>query len=207
MPTPTRCASWSRASAQNAVLHGLRRLANEGTRLSSHALRLIQTLMSSSGRLHAESRQPPNPLEAQRIAAELQTLFQDEDIDRFNPEDHQALLENAAALDPASLHTLTNDPAELGDRALSMTPAALERTLGDTLLELLGAHEERPLDAPLQQLRRLVLDAIQAGQLERANLADRGRARAGGRRPAAAGDAARAQPTSWPSWSGGNRSC
>jgi HEAT repeat protein len=152
----------------NAVLHGLRRLANEGTRLSSHALRLIQTLMSSSGRLHAETRQPPNPLEAQRIAAELQTLFQDEDIDRFNPEDHQALLENAAALDPASLHTQTNDVAELGDRALSMTPAALERTLGDTLLELLGAHEERPLDAPLQQLRRLVLDAIQAGQLERA---------------------------------------
>jgi hypothetical protein len=152
----------------NAVLHGLRRLANEGARLSSHALRLIQTLMTSSGRLHAEGRQPPNPLEAQRIAAELQTLFQDEDIDRFNPEDHQALLENTAALDPASLHTPVVDPKGLGDRALSLTPTALEQTLGATVLELLGVREERPLDGPLQQLRRLLLEAIQAGQLERA---------------------------------------
>lgn len=152
----------------SAVLKGLRQLSTEGLRLSSHALRLVQTLMTSSARLRSEGEQPMGALEAQQVASELAMLFQDEDVDRFNPEDHQALLESAAALDPASLKTPAVDAKALGDRADSLSVAALERSLAGTLFELLGAHEEKPAEGPLAQLRRLLIDAIQSGQLERA---------------------------------------
>jgi hypothetical protein len=151
----------------NAVLKGLRRLATEGGRLSSHALRLVQTLITSSAQAQRDG-QPAQPKDARQIATELQTLFQDEDIDRFNPEDHQSLLECAAALDPASLRTPQLDAGELGERRESLTTAALERALGATVFELLGAREQGSLDGPLQQLRRMLLEAIQGGQFEQA---------------------------------------
>ena len=151
----------------DAVLKGLRRLSGEGLHLSSHALRLVQTLMAASQGARREAEHPGSP-EAQKIVAELVTLFQDEDVDRFNPDDHQALLESSAALDPSDLKAPTTAAADLGDRADSLTEPALEQALTSTLFELLANRQESAAEAPLVQVRRLFLEAIRAGQLERA---------------------------------------
>lgn len=152
----------------DAVLKGLRRLSSEGLHLSSHALRLVQTLMAASQDARRDGERGESPAEARQIVAELVTLFQDEDVDRFNPEDHQALLESASALDPASLAVPNAGASDLGERADSLTEPALEQALTAALFELLANREENPAEPALLQLRRLFQGAIRAGQLERA---------------------------------------
>jgi hypothetical protein len=152
----------------DAALKALRQLAQGGMRLSPHAMRLLHTLMAAAQRARRErdASRASSSEETRAVVAELMTLFQDEDVDRFNPEDHEALLDSAA-IDPQDLKD-SRAAGELGERADSLTETALEHTLLLTLIELAGAREALPLDAPLERLQALFRDALSAGQFTRA---------------------------------------
>src|SRR5258708_3488070 len=79
------------------VLRGLRRLAQEQGQLSSHALRMAQALAEAHEDLPPTEGLPEPPADFAAMAA----LFREEDGDRYNPEDHRALLAQKPTLDPA----------------------------------------------------------------------------------------------------------
>ena len=68
----------------------MRQLAAEGVSLSRHAQRLVELLAST--RPTSDADETPSPRDLESLRTELLTLFRDEDIDRYNPEDHLALL-------------------------------------------------------------------------------------------------------------------
>src|SRR5262249_52585314 len=74
------------------VLRVLRQLAAEGVPLSRHAQRLVELLASTRA---ASEEAPPAGPDLEGLRSELITLFREEDIDRYNPEDHLALLARA----------------------------------------------------------------------------------------------------------------
>ena len=88
------------------VLQSLRRLNAEGMRLSSHALRMIQTLAAARDQLTS----PDRFASVSADIAEVSALFADEDVDRFNPEDHRALLAQVAAVDLMTVSAFPSRP-------------------------------------------------------------------------------------------------
>lgn len=119
----------------DAVLRCLRRLSAEGSRLSSHALRLAQALAPPP---KPQASEEAAPEELASLVSQVRTLYREEDIDRLNPEDQSALfdrvlveLEEFAQHEPVPV-------AELGDRLDSLTDDALAERLAFTLVELLG---------------------------------------------------------------------
>src|SRR5204863_4162193 len=84
-----------------------------------------------------------------------------EDIDRFNPPDHQALLDQVS-IDIPALASPGRSIAELGDRVDSVTEDVLNRQLARTLLALLATPDARgdpePALARLESLFRGFLD-------------------------------------------------
>jgi hypothetical protein len=88
----------------DTVLQALQRIKNE-VPLSSHALRLMHALSAAAPSPRLRQVQPPDPA----LLAELSVLFREDDIDRYNPEEHQSLLE-AAAIDVPVLVT-AGDPS------------------------------------------------------------------------------------------------
>src|SRR5690349_20173405 len=80
------------------VLRGLRRLAQEQGQLSGHALRVAQALAETQESA-PEVSGPPEPPDFAAMAA----LFREEDVDRFNPEDHRALLAQQPTVDLAAI--------------------------------------------------------------------------------------------------------
>jgi hypothetical protein len=156
------------AVSADEVLVALRRLSAEGMKLSSHALRLVQTLAAAASRAIAERSASGNKDTAE-LAAELGSLFRDEDIDRYNPEDHDALIDQAAAVDLTTLGPIEQaDLPDLGDRAASLTDAALERTLLATLLDLLGGADAAALPDIHARLEDQFVRALSAGRFDRA---------------------------------------
>jgi HEAT repeat protein len=149
-------------AAPDAVLRALRGVQDE-TGLSSHALRLLQSLSASAA--------PPSagdPGLGERQAAlltEMTQFFRDDDIDRYNPDDHKALLENVTVGLPNGVgETASADP---GDRLESLGDDGMTETLALTTVELLGAYGPRegfePLFARLQYLFRAF---VTTGRLE-----------------------------------------
>jgi hypothetical protein len=141
------------------VLQALRRLSLEGVRLSPHALGLLQALAAVVARARAERSGGPRDTDA--IVAELAALFREEDIDRWNPDDHQALLEQAATVDFAALHP---GPVglDLGDHAVSLEDAGIQERLAATLLEMIGNGATSP--EVLLRLEGAFGDALDAGR-------------------------------------------
>jgi hypothetical protein len=136
------------------VLDALQLLA--GTQnISQHAITLLRSLIQTK-----QKKQPTAV--APDLAEDLITLFGDEDIDRFNPPDHQALLEQISIEVPL-IPTVHHSTAELGGRVDSVTEDVLNRQLARTLLDLLASQaagsDPEPVLERLEALFRGFLDA------------------------------------------------
>jgi hypothetical protein len=118
--------------SRDYVLDALRHL--DQSHFASHAMLLLRTLTSTV----PESTAPAPP------AADLNLLriFSDDDIDRFNPPDHQALLESVTVnLPTLSGKMLTVE--RLGDSVETVADAELDRVLCETLFALAETHGDR----------------------------------------------------------------
>lgn len=114
------------------VLEALRYLGT-ASNLSSHAVRLLESLMPLELTREQEEIQPTS-------VSDLVQLFGEEDIDRFNPEDHRQLLD-AVSVDVPQISSRVSPLSELGDRVDTVTDEAAQRALGRTLLELLEHYQ------------------------------------------------------------------
>ncbi len=135
-------AELAQAVSPDEMLQALRRLNAGGGRLSSHALRMVQTLAAAAGRERAE-RTALGKLDTDALALELSMIFKEEDIDRYNPEDHQALVEQAAAVDLAGFAYLPEEPLALEGRGDTITDLALSNRLVETLLDFVAGEGDR----------------------------------------------------------------
>jgi hypothetical protein len=136
------------------VLNALQLLAGTQS-ISQHAVTLLRSL------IQAKQKTEPTAV-APDVAEELVTLFGDDDIDRFNPPDHQALLEQVS-IDVPPLAAPRHSIAELGVRVDSVAEDVLNRNLVRTLLDMLAAsgasQDPEPALARIEALFRAFLDA------------------------------------------------
>lgn len=167
-------------SAPDAVLRALRGIKDQMP-LSSHALRLLQTLSASAA--------PPEPAggdDAQQAAllSEMTAFFRHDDIDRYNPDDHKALLENASLGLPPGTGTGEDVAADPGDRVESLGDEATTEALALTTLEMLATHGPRNGFEPLLGRAQVLFRSfVTSGRLEPAAIvAERLQALAGDRR-------------------------
>lgn len=135
------------------IINALQLLA--GTQdISQHAITLLRSLIQT------KQKKPPSAV-GPEILDELITLFGDEDIDRFNPPDHQALLDQMS-IEMPTLTSQRHSIAELGKRVDSVTDDVLNRQLARTLLELLAtqgaASDPEPALERLESLFRAFLE-------------------------------------------------
>jgi len=151
----------------NELLRAMRQLSASGVKLSPHALKLIHTL-SSDARRKAE-QEPGVEAGTRALVEQLSSLFEEEDIDRYNPEDHQELLDQATAVDMTSVWPApAEDPAALGAAAETLTEDAIAAATTRTLLDLVAAGDAATVAAPLARLQTLFGDALATGQMQRA---------------------------------------
>jgi HEAT repeat protein len=152
------------ALAPNAVLQILHHIASEGEALSSHALRVLRALEGTI----RKSSETFSDVDRETLVAEMSSLFRAEDIDRFNPEDHEALLERVSLEIPERVPNLETPP-ELGDRLATVTDDEVAEHLTQTVLELL--RKRGPLEgfeALLVHLETLFRVHVAHGRLEEA---------------------------------------
>lgn len=149
------------------LLRALRQLSASGVKLSSHALKLIHSL-SAEGRRRSE-QDPGADAATRRIVDELTALFHDEDIDRYNPDDHQTLLEQAAAVDLTSVWpAASEDPTALGASAQTLTEGAIRATTTEVLLDLVASGDAEGAAGPLTRLQHAFGGALAAGDMTQA---------------------------------------
>ena len=143
------------------VLEALRYLSSMG-QLSSHALKLLQSLTAMQTSTRAE---PPS----ESVISDLVRLFGDEDVDRFNPPDHAALLEEVSIHVPFAAPAASATSATLGTRADTVADDALGRQLGRTILELLATiGAAMPPRLILARLEALFRSLLTAGEFDEA---------------------------------------
>jgi len=160
--------AFTTSMSAHPVLRVMRQLAAEGVPLSRHAQRLVELLAST--RTDSEEEAPPaRDLEALR--SELLTLFREEDIDRYNPEDHLALLARTMLAWPTRTPVVLGTLETLGDRVATLTEDAVGRQLTETLLELLGRYGDERTQPVLARLEQLVQEAMARGSLDEATFA------------------------------------
>src|SRR5262249_60946063 len=95
------------------VLRVTRTLAAEGVALLRHDQRVVELLASTRS---GSDEAAPSPKDLEALRAELLTLFREEDIDRYNPEDHVALLARAMLARPARAPVGVGTRETPGDR-------------------------------------------------------------------------------------------
>lgn len=149
------------------LLRAMRQLSASGMKLSPHALKLIHTL-SSEARRKAQ-QDPASEAATRQLVSQLSSLFHEEDIDRYNPDDHQELLDQAAAVDLTAVWPAeAEDPASLGESASSLTEDAIQTTTTQTLFDLVATGSAQSVPAPLARLQQAFGDALEAADMERA---------------------------------------
>jgi HEAT repeat protein len=161
--------------AAHPVLRVMRQLAAEGVSLSRHAQRLVELLAST--RPTSDEDDTPSPRDLESLRTELLTLFRDEDIDRYNPEDHLALLARSMLAWPTRTPVELGTLETLGERVESLTEEAVGRRLTETLLDLLGRHGDDQSAAVVARLEQLVEGALARGSIEAAAAAIQSMAR------------------------------
>ena len=142
------------------VLQALRYIASMA-KLSSHATRLLETLATTAS---AAPELPPAP---PALVAELVRLFGEEDIDRFNPPEHTALLEEVTVRMP--LAAATQRIESLGDRVDTVAGDIVNLMVARSLMELVARHgDHRPSDALLRRVETVVSAEVAEGQFSEA---------------------------------------
>jgi HEAT repeat protein len=177
--------AFTSSMSAHPVLRVMRQLGAEGVPLSRHAQRLVELLASTRPDSEPDDV-PAHDLETLR--GELLTLFREEDIDRYNPEDHLALLARAMLAWPTRTPVELGTLETLGERVGTLTEDAVGHQLAETLLDLLGRYADDNLGAVLGRLEQLVQGALARGSLDEAAFAIEGMTRL-------AGDEAVAGPT------------
>lgn len=139
------------------VIESLRHLATAG-KLSSHAMALLQSLAALDAKHDALPAAPPG------LIGELVQLFGEDDIDRFNPPEHQSLLSTVTIDMPRLSDNVTNTIDRLGARVETVAPDAVDRQLTTAILDLLEKHgPSRPADKLLTRAGTLFRSQIGAG--------------------------------------------
>jgi HEAT repeat protein len=162
--------------AAHPVLRVLRQLAAEGVPLSRHAQRLVELLAST--RVASREDEEPSIRDLEVLRSELLTLFRDEDIDRYNPEDHLALLARSMLAWPTRTPVVLGSLESLGERVTSLTDDAVGRQVTETFLDLLIRHAgDDKAPAVLARLEQVVEGAVARGAFETAAAAIEGMAR------------------------------
>ena len=156
-------ASLAAALPPADVLRGLRRLAQEQGQLSSHALRMAQALAEAHEDLPPTQGLPEPPADFAAMAA----LFREEDVDRYNPEDHRALLAQKPTVDMAAIAVdLAADPDAFGPDTES--DDAIERRVVTTLLDMTAVSPDVVRPLVLGRLRDIFVRALQASRFAQA---------------------------------------
>ncbi|MGH7315047.1 MAG: HEAT repeat domain-containing protein, partial [Candidatus Rokuibacteriota bacterium] len=156
-------ASLAAALPPADVLRGLRRLAREQGKLSSHALRMAQALAEAHEEMASAPPLPDPPPDFAAMAA----LFREEDVDRYNPEDHRALLAQKPTLDLAGIAVeLAADPDAFGSDTES--DDAIERRVVTTLLDMAAVSPDVAQPLVLGRLRDVCSRALQVNRLAQA---------------------------------------
>jgi HEAT repeat protein len=157
-------ASLAAALPPADVLRGLRRLAREQGQLSSHALQMAQALAEA----HEEMDPAPAGLpEPPADFAEMAALFREEDVDRYNPEDHRVLLAQKPTVDLAAIAVeAAADPDAFGPDTES--DDAIERRVITTLLDMTAASPDIVQPLVLGRLREIFVRALQQNRFAQA---------------------------------------
>jgi HEAT repeat protein len=157
-------ASLAAALPAADVLRGLRRLAREQGQLSSHALRMAQALAEA----HEEMGPAPTALpEPPADFAEMAALFREEDVDRYNPEDHRTLLAQKPTVDLDAIAVeVAADPDAFGPDTES--DDAIERRVVTTLLDMTAGSPEIVRPLVLGRLREIFVRALQQNRFAQA---------------------------------------
>jgi HEAT repeat protein len=157
-------ASLAAALPPADVLRGLRRLAQEQRQLSSHALRMAQALAEAHEDLPPAGLGLPEP---PADFAAMAALFREEDVDRYNPEDHRALLAQKPTVDLAAIAVeLAADPDAFGPDTES--DDAIERRTVTTLLDMTAVSPDVARPLVLGRLREIFVRALQASRFAQA---------------------------------------
>jgi hypothetical protein len=156
-------ASLAAALPPADVLRGLRRLAQEQGQLSSHALRMAQALAEAHEGLPESQGLPEPPADFAAMAA----LFREEDVDRYNPEDHRALLAQKPTVDLDTIAVeLAADPDAFGPDTES--DDAIERRVVTTLLDMTASSPDVVQPLVLGRLRDMFVRALQVRRFAQA---------------------------------------
>ena len=167
--------AFTSSMSAHPVLRVMRQLEAEGVALSRHAQRLVELLAST--RSGSDEDEVPSSGDLEVLRGELLTLFREEDIDRYNPEDHLALLARAMLAWPTRTPVVLGTLETLGDRVATLTEDAVGRQLAETLLELLSRYADDKTGPVLARLDQLVQGALARGSLDEAAFAIEGMAR------------------------------
>jgi len=145
------------------VLRGLQRLAREHGQLSAHALSMAQALAETQEGLAPAATLPEPPSDL----AEMAALFREEDVDRYNPEDHRALLAQKPTVDLAAIAVeMAADPDAFGPDTES--DDAIERRVLITLLDMIAMSPDVVRPLVLGRLRDIFTRALQANRFTQA---------------------------------------
>jgi hypothetical protein len=145
------------------VLRGLQRLAREHGQLSAHALSMAQALAETHEGLSDPSFLPEPPADL----AEMAALFREEDVDRYNPEDHRALLAQKPTIDLAAIAVeLAADPDAFGPDTES--DDAIERRVITTLLDMIATSPAVVQPLVMGRLRDTFTRALQVNRFTQA---------------------------------------
>ena len=156
-------ASLAAALPPADVLRGLRRLAQEQGQLSSHALRMAQALAEAHEGLPEGEGLPEPPADFAAMAA----LFREEDVDRYNPEDHRALLAQKPTVDLDAIAVdVAADPDAFGPDTES--DDAIERRVVTTLLDMTASSPDVVQPLVLGRLRDMFARALQVRRFAQA---------------------------------------
>ncbi|MGZ8711416.1 MAG: hypothetical protein ACXW28_14440, partial [Thermoanaerobaculia bacterium] len=148
---------------QDEVLDALRYLSSMGT-LSSHAMRILQSLATPANASEA-AIQPAPPA----LIAELVQLFGDEDIDRFNPPDHQSLLADMSVAVPLVPAGGPEALEQLRDRVDTVAEQTVNIQVARSLMELAGKFGGmRPSEKLLTRVEVIVHAQVGSGQFTEA---------------------------------------
>jgi hypothetical protein len=145
---------------QDDVLDALRHLSTL-TKLSSHAMSLLESLTAINAPVTAPPAIPPD------VVSELVTLFGEDDIDRFNPPDHRALLDDVSVHVPSQPRSAVTASTPLGERAETVAEDALNRQLVRTLLDLLVSYgASRQTEGLLGRLETVFASQLTSGSFD-----------------------------------------